>query len=95
MTNRSYKILAACNLCATPVHVSLSSSPYHVSKLFTIGQMTRQIGRADMILIGEWIGQICHNETFIAGTSVGGLLLVVRWLDTAGQTLTGVQLLSG
>ena len=58
--------------------------------------MLRQIGRADTILIGEWIGQNCHNETFIAGTSVGGLLFVVRRLDSAGQSdRTGVQLLSG
>lgn len=49
--------------------------------------MLRQIGPPDTILIGEWIGQNCHNETFIAGTSVGGLLFVVRWLDIAGQTL--------
>jgi hypothetical protein len=49
--------------------------------------MLRQIGRADTILIGEWIRQNCHNETFI-----GGLLFVVRWLDIAGQTLPGVQL---
>jgi hypothetical protein len=66
------------------------SSPYRVNSsvpaVLTAGQMLRQIGRADTILNGEWIGQCCHNETHIADTSVGqngGLLFaVVRRLDT-------------